>query len=138
MLISKDADVAGRVAENVRGLELEVSVLRELKHPNIVQYLVGPFSKCLPEGCCSAICGLQSHSYRPMTALESLERVWRDLAMITASIKKLCRHDQHGLHTDHFFILKGKHSTAYANAKGRFHDSSTSATISRGTSGLEL
>ncbi|KAK9818541.1 hypothetical protein WJX74_002024 [Apatococcus lobatus] len=39
VLISKDADVAGRVAENVRGLELEVSVLRELKHPNIVQYL---------------------------------------------------------------------------------------------------
>ena len=43
VLISKDADVAGRVAENVRGLELEVSVLRELKHPNIVQYLVRCF-----------------------------------------------------------------------------------------------
>lgn len=70
VLISKDADVAGRVAENVRGLELEVSVLRELKHPNIVQYLVRSFGTRLPGTCFRAAGGLQNLSCRPITQLK--------------------------------------------------------------------
>jgi hypothetical protein len=40
VLISRDENVAGRVAEHVKGLEAEVNVLKHLDHPNIVRYLV--------------------------------------------------------------------------------------------------
>ncbi len=46
VLISKDKHVAGRVKEHVETLEAEVTMLRDLNHPNIVRYLVRRLRCC--------------------------------------------------------------------------------------------
>ena len=46
VLISKDKHVAGRVKEHLEVLEAEVTMLRDLNHPNIVRYLVRHLHSC--------------------------------------------------------------------------------------------